>query len=118
MACAWRKKSHRRASGTEICVEISPLRAGRTRTSTGTGGDEVGLDPSEALDGVNKALVVADAAMGAEGDRNFSEKLEAHVSGDSMWRNLSANTDPALRSHGSLPAFAISKFPACVAKCG
>ena len=62
-------------------VDISRSRGRRSRTKIGTGGGETGLK-------LNSALVVS-AAVGAVGDW--------------MCRSLSANAEPTLRCHGSLP---------------
>ena len=60
-------------------VDISRSRGRRSCTSVGTGGGDTGLE-------LNNALVVS--AAEAVGDK---------------CRNLSANAEPTLRCHGSLP---------------
>ena len=96
MTCAWGEKSHSTRLGhRSVYRNIATAGLAHTNIHWNRRG-EVGLD-------ANKALVVTDAAVGARGDRNFSEKLDVDVRGDSTRQNLSAKADTILRSHGSDP---------------
>ena len=85
---------------------VDAARVARALFPTGSGGGICALGSAEELEvgNVCNALEAAEAELGAAGAQYRSAKLTVDVTGDSTYRNRSANSVEMSRLHGSDPA--------------